>query len=308
MDSYQTIFEAKKYDLLLSLTEKAEDGESLFYRASALLSLNRPFEAMEIFDKNRKALFEYNPLITLKHDFELRILLNQFDEAYSDLDEFRSFPYVSQIVEERLKVLPSYLRKKEREALANKNISVVDAKRILSSPKNDMEILMTLEAISKVAIDSFLPEIKSILVSNIHPSVKTYAFLLLINCKYDEEVTFVSRGQEYHLIPKDVEPPFVSLRFKTFKDNLSSIAKDPSVSGVAFSLFSDYTLAIFPSSPFEEQKEGLLLLSFYSLALDYLRNSSVSLKDNSYLLPLEEIEKKKEEISCVLASIPPLSE
>ncbi len=308
MDSLKTIFEKRNYELILSLTEKAADAESLFYRASSFLALGKPKEAMTIFENNRKALFSYNPLVTLKHNFEIRILLNEFDEAYQDLEEFRSYPYVSQVVEEKLSSFPTYLRKKEKESLLNKPLSIEEAKRLLSSPKNDYETLVTLEAISRVAIDPFLPEIKSLLISNAHPSVKTYAFLLLINCQYDEKVMLKQGDKEYQLIPKNVEPPFVNKRFKDFKNKLETLAKDPSVAGVAFSLFSDYTLAVFPATPFCNNDDDLLLLSFYSLALSYLRNDKISLEDNSYHIPLSKIEEKKNAISAVLSSIPPLSE
>ncbi len=308
MDSLKTIFEKRNYEVILSLTEKAADAESLFYRASSFLAIGKPKEAMGIFERNRKALFSYNPLVTLKHNFEIRILLDEFDEAYQDLEEFRSYPYVSQSVEEKLSSLPTYLRKKEKESLRNKPLSIEEVKRLLSSPKSDYETLLALEAISRVTIDPFLPEIKSLLISSAHPSVKTYAFLLLINCKYDESVTLKQGDVVYQLIPKNVEPPFVNKRFKDFKNKLEALAKDPSVAGVGFSLFSDYTLAVFPSSPFSCNNDDLLLLSFYSLALSYLRNDDVSLIDNPYHIPSLEIEKKKKEISSVLSSIPPLTE
>ena len=168
--------------------------------------------------------------------------------------------------------------------------------------------MATLEAISHVAVDPFLPEIKSLLVSNAHSSVKTYAFLLLINCKYDEEVSLVKGDVTYHLIPKNVNPPFVGPDYRTLKQGLESFAKDPSLSSVAYSLFSDYALALFPISPFAETSEPLLVATFLSLALDYLKDDS----DRLSLLELgvkdEELNAFKKKASSLLASIAPLSE
>lgn len=307
MDSLKELFEQKRYETILSLTEKSEDGESLFYRASSLLALGKSKEAMELFSTHRKTLFAYHPLATLKHNFELRILLNEFEEAYLDYDEFKNYPYVSQEVEEKIRAIPSYLRQKERESFNHKPLSVEEAKKILSSPKGDYETLATLEAISHVAIDPFLPEIKTLLISSIHPSVKTYAFLLLINCGYDQEVTLVKGNSAYHLIPKNTKPPFVGLPFKNVKQELESLAKDPSVSGVAYSLFSDYTLALFPSSPFDGVDEKQLVYAFLSLAFDYLKRENGSLPFEESGVKNEIVTLKKK-ISSLLNSIPPLSE
>ncbi len=308
MDSLTGLFMNKKYESILSSTEGKEDGESLFYRASALLALGKSKEAMELFSSHRKTLFSYNPLVTLKHNFELRILLNEFDDAYADYEEFKNYPYVSQEVEERLRALPSYLREKERESLSQKPLSIEEAKKILSNPKGDYEVLATLEAISHVAIDPFLPEIQSLLISSIHPSIKTYAFLLLINCGYDQEVTLIKGNNTYHLIPKNTKPPFVGTQFKAFKQDLESLAKDPSVSGVAYSLFSDYTLALFPSNPFDDVDEKRLIYAFLSLSFDYLKRENCLLPLGGPDVKEDEVIAFKKKITSILNSIPPLSE
>ncbi len=307
MDSLKDLFTNKKYESILSLTEGSQDGEALFYRASALLALGKSKEAMELFYTYRKTLFAYNPLVTLKHNFELRILLNEFDDAYADYEEFKNYPYVSQEVEEKLKALPIYLRQKEKESLASKPLSIEEAKKNLSHPKGDYEALATLEAISHVAVDPFLPEIKSLLTSTIHPNVKTYAFLLLVNCKYDEEVALVKGNATYHLIPKNTTPPFAGPIYNAFKRDLESFAKDPSVSGIAYSLFSEYALALFPLSPFDEASEALLLATFLSLAFDYLQNDNHRLM-SELDVKKEELASFKDKVSSLLNSIPPLSE
>lgn len=305
MDSLKSIYDKKEYQLIVDLTNGTNDPESLFYRASAYLALNKPKEAMDVFVSRRKELFKFNPLLTLKNNFELRILLGEFDEAYEDYDEFKNYPYVSQAVEERLASLPQYLRSKERESLSAKPLSIEKAKSILKEKKDAYQALLTLEAISKVAVDPFLDEIKEILKSSIHPSVKTYALLLLINCKYDEEVTFIQRNNEYHLIPKNTIPPFSGSSYQRFKEGLEEIAKDPSVSKVAYSLFSDYALAIFPLDPFKESDFSLLELVFLTLAKEYL-HSDASFLNEFPLIDEAKMNEKKEEISSILSSIPPL--
>ncbi len=277
MSSLRELFSNREYNEIIKETNNKTDGESLFYRAAALLSLGEKEKAMAIFKEHRKTLFSYNALATIKNDIKLRVELGEFDEAYDDLSEFEEYPYVSQSVEETLHSLPRFLREKEKESLvAKKEMSVEEAKKRLRNPKSDLDALSTLEAISKVAVDPFLEEIKALMQSSINDSVKTYAFLLLINCGYDGEITLNKGEKSYQMIPKNVNPPFVGPLFRDVKERLSSLSKDPSVNAVAFSLWSDYVLSLFPENPFEKDDPKTLSEAFYLLSLRYLKRDDLS--------------------------------
>ncbi len=308
MKDLATLFSSQKYDEIIKETKDKIDGESLYYRASSLLAIGKKEEAMDVFVKHRKTLFAYNPLATIKSDLKLRALLEQFDEAYDDLYEFEEYPYVSQNVEELLRSARKYIREKEKEGLSKKPLSVIEAKKRLSSPKSDFEALSVLEAISEVPVDPFLEEIKALLVSKANDSVKTYAFLLLVNCGYDEEISMIKGDRDYHLIPKNVNPPFVGPLYKEVKERISDLSKDPSVNSVAYSLWSDYVLALFPSSPFDKETPKTYAEVFYAIALSYLCRPDASslLKERS--IKEEDLASLEKDISLALSSFPPIGE
>ncbi len=305
MDSLKTLFEKEQYQMILDFTYNATDGESLFYRASAYLALNKPEKAMEIFLKYRKTLFDYNPLLTLKHNFELRSLLKEFDEADEDYEEFRNYPYVSQAVEEKIKSIPSFLRDKEKESYVEKSLSSDQAKLILKEHTNNYDVLATLEAISRSDLAPYTNEVISLLLPPIHISVRTYALLLLIKFKYDKEVTFVNAEKEYHLIPKNLVPPFESASDRLLKERLSNDIKDGSVSKIAYSIYSDFCLSLYPTSIFAKYSFDVVEASLLNLAKDYLK-SSIDLSSLNSLLDSDELKECEKYIETILSSVPSL--
>ncbi len=306
MSELNDLFLARDYSKIIEETEGKEDGEALFYRASALLALGEKEKAMGIFESKRKALFAYNPLATIKNDMKLRVYLEEFDEAYEDLREFEEYPYVSQEVEEILRSIPRYLREKERESVGKRPLSVEEAKKRLRERKSDMDVLSTLEAISSIAVDPFLDEIKSLLLSSVNSSVKTYALLLLLNCGYDEEIVMIKDNKRYQLIPKNINPPFVGPLFKAVKEEISALSKDPSVNEVAYALWSDYVLSLFPENAFEGTNAKEISEVFYVLALEYLRRDDIESLLSERGIKEEELIRQKEKVSKALSSLSPI--
>lgn len=305
MDSLKTLFEKEEYQMILDFTYESSDGESLFYRASAYVALNQPEKAMEIFLKHRKTLFDYNPLATLKHNFELRSLLKEFDEAYEDYEEFRNYPYVSQVVEEKIKSIPSFLRNKEKESFGEKSLSSDKAKLILKEHKNNYDVLATLEAISRSDLAPYLEEVISLLLPPTHISVRTYALLLLVKFKYEKEVTFVNAEKEYHLIPKNLLPPFENAADRLLKERLCDDIKDGSVSKIAYSIYSDFCLSLYPTSIFSKYSIDVVEASLLNLAKDYLK-SSIDLSSLNSSRDCDELQECEKYIETILSSVPSL--
>lgn len=307
MDSLKSILDKKNYDLVLSLTKGATDSESLVYRASAFLGKGDAKNARDIFVKNRDQLYLFNPLLTLKSTFEIRYILGEFDEAYADLAYFNEKPYMSQQVEEYLKALPSLIRQNERNSELAKNYSPEEIKKILSSSKDDYEVLSLLNRLSSAPMDDYISYVEEILVSQRNASVKTFALLLLVSIHYSKSVTFSKGDMVYHLIPKDLEPPFIGEKFDNFESNLNDMAKDPSVYGVARNLFSDYVLALYPEKAFDGAEDRLTMTALLLLAQEYL-HSSLGIQGylETYKLKENDVKKKKEEIASLLAAEKPL--
>jgi uncharacterized protein YeeX (DUF496 family) len=307
MDSLKSILDKKNYDLVLSLTEGTADPESLVYRASAFLGKGDAKNARDIFVNNRDALYLFNPLLTLKSNFEIRYILGEFDEAYADLAYFNEKPYASQEVEEYLKALPSLIRQNERNTELAKNYSPEEIKKILSTSKDDYEVLSLLNRLSNVPMDDYISYVEEILVSQRNASVKTFALLLLVSIHYSKSVTFSKDAKVYHLVPKDLEAPFVGESYDNFSNNLSDMAKDPSVYGVAKNLFSDYVLALYPEKAFAGEEDRLTMAALLLLAQEYLRSSlGIAGYLEDYHLKEADVRKKKEEIAAILAKEKPL--
>jgi hypothetical protein len=302
VDSLKSLLDKKQYDLVLSLTEGCQDAPSLIYRASAYLAKGDGLDAEAILVTQRDILYSYNPAMTLKFNFEVRFVLKHFDLAYEDLAYFNEKPYVSQEVEEYLRALPNLIRTNERSSELAKNYAPEEIDRILVSSKDDYEVLTLLNYLQNVPLRDYYGDIKTVLVSERNPMVKTYALLLLVGDGYSQEVTFNKEGKVYHLIPKDLLPPYTGATFDDFVRNLSSMAADPSVASVAGSLLNDYILDVYPETVIRAKDDRLLMTALLKLAREYL-HSSLGIEGylEMYHLDRAAVEAKAAEIGAVLA-------
>lgn len=302
------MIDKKQYDLVISLTEGDEDPSHLFYRCSAFLAKGQLKESLDCLLRNREALYKLNPALTLKSDFELRFLNKDFDGAYEDLQYFTNQPYVSQEVEEYLRALPSIIRTNERNAQLAITHTPEEIKKILHESQDDYEVLSLLEYIhqtSSVEYDAYLLDI---LTSKRHPSVKTYALLLLVSQGYAQEVTFNKNGQVYRLVPKELKPPYTGEPFNSFTRKLAEMARDPSVYQTALKLLNDFILDSYPSEVIHGPEDNVLAVALLKLAQEYLRSS---LGIEGYLASTgaekADVEALAQKIESTLKAYPPLS-
>lgn len=307
MDSLKSLIDRQQYDLVLSLTAASEDPEALVYRISALLAKGLGGEAMTLLTAHRDALFAFNPYLTLRTNFELRFINRQFDEAYEDLKYFQDKPYVSQQVEELLRDLPGLIRTNERNQELAKKYTPEDIIRILRTSKDDYEVLSLLNYLQGSSIRQYAAYLKEILVSERHPSVKTYALLLLVSAGYDQEVTFHKNGKVYHLIPKKLDPPYVGEAFNGFARYLENLATDPSVGSIALNLLNDYIMDVYPEAVVKKAEDPLLATALILLARRYLR-SSLGIEGylERYHLAGEDVEALAQQIDAAIQKSPAL--
>jgi len=273
MDSLKSLLDKGQYRLVLDLTEQDADPSHLFFRCSAYLALSRPQEALTVLLDNRPAMERVNPALTLKSNFEIRFLLKDFDGAYADLNYYQNRPYVSQEVEEYLRALPSIIRTNERNAQLSVSKTPDEIRRLLKESQDDYEVLSLLNYIQGPTASFYVDLLKDILVSDRHPSVKTYALLLLIAQKHGEEVVFHKNGHVYRLVPKDLKPPYSGEPFDTFTRNLSEMARDPSVYQAALTLLNDYVMDVYPEEVIRSSDDRLLMTALLGLAQSYLRST-----------------------------------
>jgi hypothetical protein len=307
MDSLKTLIEKKQYDLVLDLTKDSKDPTSTIYRISALLGLQKPKEALDLFLRVREELYKQSPLKTIQNDFELRFINNDFDGAYADLDLFKDKPYVSQEVEEYLRLLPSLIRKNERDSELNVDKSDDELINVLENSKDDYEILSTLSFLENRDLAPFISSLKKLLISSHHPSVKTFGLLLLVSKHYQGEVNFLKGKKEYHLVPEKLDAPFSGLVFDGFISNLKNMAKNPSASQVAISILSDYIIDEYPEPVIKESTDYTLMLALLKISGEYLHDD-LQIEDliKEHNLTMKDVTSLADKISKTLKEEPVL--
>jgi hypothetical protein len=308
MDSLKTLIDKGQYQLVVDLTQNDDDPSHLFYRCSAFLALSKVKEALDVLLSNRQRMEAVNPALTLKSDFELRFLLKDFDGAYEDLEYFKNRPYVSQEVEEYLAALPGIIRTNERNAALAVSRTPEEIRRLLKESKDDYEVLSLLNYIQGPSVSYYFDLLKDILVSDRHPSVKTYALLLLVSRGYDQEVTFNKNGQVYKVVPKNLKPPYVGEPFDSFTRNMEDLARDPSVYQAALTLLNDYVMDVYPEEVIKGPEDYLLMTALLGLALTYL-HSSLGIEGylSRFNLSKEAVEALEKKIEETLKASPALS-
>ena len=288
MDNLVTLLEKKQYKLVLDLTENTKDPEAIFARASALLSLQKSQDAMALLERNRSILWKHSPIKLMKANFELRFILNEYDEAYDDASYFSSLPYVSQEVEEYLHSLGKMIRFNERQSSMKYTYSESEVRQIIEEGKDVYEIISLLSSFDKAKISYFSSSLVLTLKNNESSLVKTYCLMLLIRIKYQEEISFNKNGQQYTLIPKEMKLPYEEENAIYISSSIQKEVKDPSLFNIARNLMNNFMFEIFPGEPFTSFSLETYIVSFVNLAHSYLKDSF----DGGSLLEKYKVEAK----------------
>lgn len=258
------------YEEILRHASEAISASDLFLVVSAYLAKGRGKEAMDTLLSKRDLLFEANPALLLKANFETRFALRQFDEAYEDLAYFASLPYVSQAIEEQLRDLPHRIRVEEIASGGKKAIDEEEMHELLAKERDPATLLAYLNSLKKVDLMPYFGDLHALLASeDVHDDVKSYA-LMLCAAHHDEvTVSFEKGGRRFTLIPAEVKMPY-SLPFYQGVRHLLSAMKDPSVGEIAGELLDAYVLAIYPTTYASDLSPQEEAAAFACLAKRYL--------------------------------------
>lgn len=267
MKDYKELFSEGRYGDLANSSSPIENGEEALYRVSALLADSRPQEARDCFLANRDLIYEFSPLRCLKANLEIRFLLEEFDEAYDDESYYQEKPYVNQRMEEQLRDYHKGVREEEKKSLIQKKISDGEVDVLIKEAKNDREILAILGGIKGKLSPESQTAVRGIVASSSHDLLRTYALLLLVGDKDEEEILFCKNGKEYRLVPARMTPPFMGKEHSVFMTELESLGQDVSKRDLASHLYSDYILYLYPETPYGEKG---LASSFLEVASLYL--------------------------------------
>lgn len=267
MDSLKTLMDKKSYDLVIKLTENSDDPISLFYRLSALLAVGQTDNALNLIVTKRKILQNKLSLL-IKFHIEILCLLGKFDEAYEELKYYEDLPYESQEVEEILRSMPGYIRHEEKKSY-HRGVNEEEIQKQLFS-NNDEEVLAALDAIKNLSINPYLMQILKIIRTHKRQIIRSFALLLLVNAKYDKEVTFLHYDKLINVTPSLLKEPFNIQGYQSLEEfsyDLQSFYHDPSIASYALNIISSYLLYIYPSQITFSKEEALIIFGYSAKSL-----------------------------------------
>lgn len=301
MDSFDTLFEKKQFELIVKATETATDDISLFYRIMSLASLTRLEEAIMCIENNRPTLEKGNMKLLIDMHIELLIMVHDFDVAYKEYEYYKELPYVSQEVEETLRELPKYIRQKEREYYLENSTKVTpdQINKILKGGTED-EIIGILDLLRGYDITPYLDNLVSLLVNYPKQSIRGFTLLLLKYKGVNKEVGYL-RGKELLTVnPLKLEAPFETDAFNECKKFLIENEKNITLANNAVQIYSSYLICIYPTI-LNVETDKLSLVAIRELANKYLnQNTNIEASAKKYQLNYQDILDKMNEIEKYL--------
>lgn len=301
MDNLTTLLDRKEYQLVLDLTENNDDAKALYCRISAYLGLGKAKEAMKILEDKREILYKDSPLRCLRSNFELRFILNEYDEAYEDAKYFSSLPYVSQEVEEELRSLEKKIRYNERQSSLKSKYSEEEVTNLLLNGKDVYEIMALLSSFNDAKTIYYSETICKMIEKNESNIVKTYGLLLLVKAKYPKKIHFSKNAKTYDLIPSEIRLPFEEKEAKELLSLLEKETKDPSASSIAKNIINNVMFELYPENIFKKYSVGMVLVVLVNIAYSYLRSSfDDSLLLEKYGIDKKEMDSVQEELLAIL--------
>ena len=290
MDTLKSLMDKHEYELVIKLTEKSGDVDSIFYRISALLAIGQGEKALACLKEHHIELHK-NLLLLIKVHIDLLLILGRFDEAYDELDYYKNLPYESQQVEELLSSMVGHIREEERAQYGKKSIPDDEIKSRLKN--NDKGTAMSgLEMAGNRGVEPFIKEIQYLMLNNPSQAIRSFALMLLVQKKWEKEVEFKSKDSVIKVIPANTKAPFIGEPFNRLSKRMISEFKNPTISDNAISIFSSYIIDIYPNKVTEE--DDYLIASLYLLSCDCLQiKDSPSIEEYCNIHNLDENKVKE---------------
>ena len=296
MDNLESLYYKKEYDLVLSLTKDSTDPKELLMRVSCLIITGKTDAALDEIEKNQAIIEKVYQKRLMKIHFELLLSKGLFDEARLALKHYENLPYVSQEVEEFMRDMKERIEE-ESHPKSHQNINIEDIYDVLEKETDSAKISQVLFQLKNFNLNIYIDSLKIFMKrEDVNPNFRTYALILLIDEKYDEEVGFLSRKGLIVVNPTKLEPPFMS---KSFNETCRLITEkcnhDVSMIETALHLFNCYIIDTYPEDIYSVG-EDKLSSAFIRIAESYLNKLHSSLD--------EEIANLASEIQKIIESTP----
>lgn len=267
MDTLKTLMDKRQFDLIIKLTEKSVDAESIFYRISALLGVGQGEKALTCLKEHHTELHK-NLFLLIKVHIELLIILGRFDEAYAELDYYKNLPYESQQVEELLSSMVGHIRAEERKQFQKPGLTDDEISSRLRS--NDKTAVMSaLDLAGSRGVDKFLNDIQFAMVNNPIRYVRSLALMLLVQKGISKDFQFKNDDEIITVNPSKINPPFTNDKFGRICKRMAIEFKNPSISDNATEIFSAYIIDIYPEEV--EDDDDVIIAALYLISCDCLQ-------------------------------------
>lgn len=196
--------------------------------------------------------------------FELLLKNKYFDEAKLVLKHYQDLPYISQEVEEYLRDMPKRIELEQHQK--NKYFTIDEINDILEHEKNNAQISEVLFSLKNYNLNMYIGALKHFMIrQDVNPNFRTFALILLVDNKHDEEVKFLSREGLIEVNAAKIVPPFSSERFNEItKYVFQNSEHNVTLQETSLHLVNCLAIDIYPldldfSSPIEMGEAFLLL-------------------------------------------------
>ena len=276
MDNLDSLFSKKEYQLVLDLTKESKDPKELLMRVSCLTILGKTDEALDEIEAKQSLIETHYQLRLMKLHFELLLSKKLFDEARLALKHYENLPYVSQEVEEFMREMKDRIEEESHPKSAQK-FELDEIYDILEKETDQGKISQVLFSLKNYNINIYIDSLKIFMVrEDVNPNFRTYALILLIDEKFNEDVKFKSSEGIIVVNPTKLEPPFMS---KNFNEVCKQIVKEAnnnvSLTETALHLFNCYIIDTYPSDIYKDGT-AKLASAFIAIANEYLGQDTSS--------------------------------
>lgn len=296
MDNLDTLFNKKQYDLVIKLTELSNDPKERFLRISSLVSLNKIDQALDEIEKYQNLIESKYPFQLMKIHFELLLSKRLYDEARIALSHYENLPYVSQEVEEFMREMKTRIED-EAHPKAKKTFEMDEIYDVLEKETNQGKISQVIFSLKDYNINNYIDSLKIFLTrEDVHPNFRTYALILLVDHKIDEDIDFLSLNGIIKVNPSNLFPPFTSDEFNVVCKLITmGCEQNITLTETALHLFNCFIIDTYPIDIYDDSARDLAN-AFVYIAKAYL-NMDVSSYD-------ENIKKKASNIKYIIESTP----
>ena len=296
MDNLDTLFNKKQYDLVIKLTELSSNPKERFLCISSLVSLGKVDQALDEIEKYQKLIEESYPYQLMKLHFELLLSKKFYDEARIALTHYENLPYISQEVEEFMRDMKTRIED-EAHPKGKKTLAMDEIYDVLEKETNQGIISQVIFSLKDYNINNYIDSLKVFLTrEDVHPNFRTYALILLVDNKIDEDIDFLSLNGIVKVNPKELFPPFMSKEFNEVCRLITLKAEtNITLTETALHLFNCFIIDTYPINIYDNDL-AVLADSFIYIAKGYLGMDISSYDEN--------IKKSANNIKYIIESTP----